>query len=497
MTIQNALQTLYAHMKKQAAFGHAMGLIYYDGATTAPKGTGPNRGETLAILSEEAYKLATSPELEETLEFLHENRAELTQEQARTVELLRKDFTETRAVPMEEFVAYRRLTNEAEDVWHRAKVNDDYASFAPYIDKIVAAQISLARHIAPDKDPYDFRLSRYEEGLNRETCDRFFSALREGLAPVIRRVQAAEPLDDSCLWGHFPIARQRELSDYIMGVIGLDPMHVGIGETEHPFTTCFSRHDVRLTTHYHEDNFSYSMFSVLHEGGHAMYMAHTRPEYAYTCLDDGASMALHESQSRFIENLIGRSRPFISAISPKLRSLFPSLTDVSDEEIYRAVNKSVPSLIRTEADELTYCMHVMVRYELEKRLFAGEITSLELPGEWNRLYLEYVGIEPASNREGVLQDSHWSSGLFGYFPSYALGSAYGAQMLARMRETVDVDAAAARADLTPVTEWLRERIWQYGRLFAPEKTLQNAVGEPFDPKYYVDYLTKKYEDLIG
>ncbi len=208
-------------------------------------------------------------------------------------------------------------------------------------------------------------------------------------------------------------------------------------------------------------------------------------------------MAMHESQSRFIENLVGRSRPFVHFMTPKLRELFPQLAGVSGEELYRAVNRSVPSLIRTKADELTYCMHVMVRYELEKRLFAGEITSWDLPGEWNRLYREYVGIDVPSNREGVLQDSHWSSGYFGYFPSYALGSAYGAQMLAKMKETVDVDDAAASGDLSPITGWLREKVWQYGRLYAPGDVLEKAVGAPFDPRFYMDYLTRKYDDLIG
>ena len=497
MTTQEALSALKTHQKLQAAYGHAMGMIHYDGVTTAPRGTGANRGETLAILSAEAYKLSTSPQAEETLEYLNGHLSELSGEDARTVYLLRKDFVETRAVPMDEFVAYRRLINEAGDVWHKAKANDDYAAFAPYIDKIVAAQISMTRHVAPEADPYDWRLSRYEEGLDRATCDRFFETLRQGLSPVIRRVQAAPPLDDGCLKGHFPIEAQKKLSEWLMGVIGLDPQHVGIAETEHPFTTCFSRNDVRLTTHYYEENFSFSMYSVLHEGGHAMYMAHTRPEYAYTTLDGGASMAMHESQSRFIENLVGRSRPFVHFMTPKLRELFPQLAGVSGEELYRAVNRSVPSRIRTKADELTYCMHVMVRYELEKRLFAGKITSWDLPGEWNRLYREYVGIDVPSNREGVLQDSHWSSGYFGYFPSYALGSAYGAQMLAKMKETVDVDAAAASGDLSPITGWLREKVWQYGRLYAPGDVLEKAVGAPFDPRYYVDYLTRKYDDLIG
>ena len=497
MTIEEGLNKLEALQKKMAAYNHAMGLIYFDGVTTAPKGTGANRGETLAILTEEAYKLSAGEETGALLDFLHENEASLNAAQKRMVELLRKDFVEMRAIPMDEYVAYQRLTNEAEDVWHRAKVDNDYAAFAPYIDRIVAAQIKMAKYVEPDTDPYDYRLGRYEEGLNRAVCDAFFDALRASLAPLIRRVQAAPQLDDSCLHGVFPLDTQRALSDYLMDVIGLDRAHCGIAETEHPFTTSFTRHDVRITTHYHEENFSYSMYSVIHEGGHALYDANTDEAYAYTCLGEGVSMSIHESQSRFMENIIGRSRAFVSLIAPKLRALFPQLEGVSDEALFRAVNRSESSLIRTEADELTYCMHVMIRYELEKKLFAGEMTARDLPAAWNALYKEYLGIDVPTDREGVLQDSHWSGGLFGYFPSYALGSAYGAQILAKMRETVDVDACVARGDLAPVTGWLREHVWKYGSLLKPGALFEQAVGAPFDAKFYIDYLTEKYETLYG
>ena len=497
MTVQEGLKKLDALQRKMAAFDHAAGMIYFDGVTTAPKGTGANRGETLAILSEEAYKLSAGEETGALLDFLHENEAEFTPEQKRMVEILRKDFVETRAIPMEEYVAYERLTNEAEDVWHRAKIENDYAAFAPYIDRIVAAQISMARHVEPDTDPYDYRLGRFEEGLTRAACDAFFDELRGSLAPLIRRVQAAPQLDDACLHGHFPLDKQRALSDWLMDTLGLDRAHCGIAETEHPFTTSFSRYDVRITTHYHEENFASSMYSVIHEGGHALYDANTAEAYAYTCLGDGVSMAIHESQSRFMENIVGRSRAFVSLAAPKLRALFPQLEGVDDEALYRAVNRSEPSLIRTEADELTYCMHVMIRYELEKKLFDGQLTARDLPAAWNALYKEYLGIDVPSDREGVLQDSHWSSGLFGYFPSYALGSAYGAQMLAKMRETVDIDACVARGDLSPVTDWLRERVWRFGSLMKPGVLFEQAVGAPFDAKYYVDYLTEKYGALYG
>ena len=497
MTVEEGVSRLIAHQKRLAAYNHALGLIYYDGATTAPRDTGAHRGESMAVLSEDVYRISTDPEIEGLLEFLNDNLASLTAEQARMVWLMRRDFIETRAVPMDEYVAYQRLVNESEDVWHRAKEENDYARFAPYIDRVVAAQIAMAKHVKPGEDPYDYRLSRFEEGLSRAQCDAFFDRLRTELAPLIRETQVREQIDDSCLTGDFPIEGQRALSDYLMRVMGLDMGHCGIGETEHPFTTGFSRYDVRITTHYHRENFASSMYSVVHEGGHALYESNTDEKYAYTCLGDAVSMAIHESQSRFYENIIGRSEAFIALIKPKLDELFPQLKDVSAEALYRAVNKAQPSLIRTEADELTYCMHIMVRYELEKKLFAGEMTSRDLPGAWNEMMKEYLGVDVPNDREGVLQDTHWSGGLFGYFPSYALGSAYGAQMLDAMSRTVDVFSCVAQGDFAPVNDWLRNRIWRHGSLYTPSELLRNAVGGPFDPACYIGYLTKKYTALYG
>ena len=206
-------------------------------------------------------------------------------------------------------------------------------------------------------------------------------------------------------------------------------------------------------------------------------------------------MSIHESQSRFYENIIGRSRGYIRLIAPKLRELFPQLANVNDEALYLAINKSTPSLIRTEADELTYCLHILIRYELEQQLFDGTLSVQDLPRAWNDLYKEYLGIDVPTDREGVLQDMHWSGGLFAYFPSYALGSAYGAQMLHVMKQTVDVEGALKSGDLSPINGWLEKNIWQYGGLYDPGELLQKALGEPFDPMYYVNYLKNKYSEL--
>ena len=498
MELAQAITKLDALQRKMFAYNHAMGVLYYDGATAAPAGSAANRGETMAVLSEAEYLMATGPEMIDLLDFLYAHNDELTQKQRRIVEMLRKDLAELRCIPQEEYAAASKLMAESTAAWHEAKPRSDFSIFAPYLEKVIETKKRFAHYVKPDIDPYEYYLDTYEPGLTRRKCDEFFAALRARVVPLLKRVQAARQVDASFLTGDFPLEAQRKLSDELMEIMRIDRSFCSIGETEHPFTTNFTKRDVRITTHYYPDNAVSSMYSVIHEGGHALYELHTADEDMYNGLGSGVSMGLHESQSRFYENLVGRSRGFVTFLAPRLRALFPQqLGGVSDDALYRAVNRCEASLVRTEADELTYSMHIMVRYEIEKKLFADEISVAEIPQEWNRLYQEYLGVTPSCDRDGCLQDSHWSDGSFGYFPSYALGSAYGAQMLARMRETVDVDACEKNGDLAPINSWLCEHIWQYGCLYKPAELLERVFETPFDPKYYLDYLETKFTEIYG
>lgn len=498
MELAQAITKLDALQRKMFAYNHAMGVLYYDGATAAPAGSAANRGETMAVLSEAEYLMATGPEMIDLLDFLYAHNDELTQKQHRIVEMLRKDLAELRCIPQEEYAAASKLMAESTAAWHEAKPRSDFSIFAPYLEKVIETKKRFAHYVKPDIDPYEYYLDTYEPGLTRRKCDEFFAALRARVVPLLRRVQAARQVDASFLTGDFPLEAQRKLSDELMEIMRIDRSFCSIGETEHPFTTNFTKRDVRITTHYYPDNAVSSMYSVIHEGGHALYELHTADEDMYNGLGSGVSMGLHESQSRFYENLVGRSRGFVTFLAPRLRALFPQqLGGVSDDALYRAVNRCEVSLVRTEADELTYSLHIMVRYEIEKKLFADEISVAEIPQKWNRLYQEYLGVTPSCDRDGCLQDSHWSDGSFGYFPSYALGSAYGAQMLARMRETVDVDACEKNGDLAPINAWLCEHIWQYGCLYKPAELLERVFETPFDPKYYLDYLETKFTEIYG
>ncbi|MBE6835045.1 MAG: carboxypeptidase M32 [Ruminococcaceae bacterium] len=499
LTVSQAKDELYALQKKLSAYEHAMGVIYYDGSTTAPKGTAENRAQSLSVLSEEVYKYSTSENTVELLEFLDSNKDELNEKEKRMVYLLLKDLREMKKIPMEEYIEYEQLLVLADDVWHKAKEESNFELFCPYLEKIFEFNKKFAKYVEPEKDPYEYCLSKYEEGLTKATLDEFFKKLRDSIVPLLKRISEVEQVDDSIRHGFFAEKDQEAFSYFLMEAIGLDLDHVGLSTTEHPFTTSLGSHlDERITTHYFEDDFACSMYSVIHEGGHALYDTGSARDLAFTVLDGGTSMSIHESQSRFYENIIGRSKPFCEYIFPYLCKFFPEqMKGRTAEELYKAVNKAEPSLIRTEADEVTYSLHVMIRYELEKRVMAGEIEVKDLPKEWNRMYKEYLGIDVPDDKHGVLQDSHWSGGLVGYFPSYALGNAYGAQFLDKMKKTVDVDKCVAEGNLKPINDWNRENIWVHGSLYTPQQILDRVLGEKFNADYYIEYLNNKCKDVYG
>lgn len=494
--IAQAIAAMEEHQKTLAAYNHAIGVLYLDATTAAPKDTWEGRGKTMEVLSEAVYRQSTSQDLADILAFLQPREDCLDTLHKAQLKRLARDYEKFCRVPKTEYIAYQVLINDAQAVWEKAKNANDFPSFAPYLEKIVDYNRRFAGYYSPGLATYDALLKEYEEGLNMKILDAFFSELRSVIVPLLAKTREKPQIDDGFLHKHYPVADQRDFSDYLMEVMGLDRSHCGIAETEHPYTTNFNNKDVRITTHYHEDDLVSSMYSVIHEGGHALYELGCDDVYNYTCLYGGVSMGVHESQSRFYENIIGRSRAFIHSIYPYLQKKFSGQLDgITEEQFYRAVNKTEPGLIRTEADELTYCLHVAVRYEIEKKLIDGSLKTADVPAEWNRLYREYLGVDVPDDTRGCLQDSHWSGGSIGYFPSYALGSAYGAQMLCVMQQDLgDVYADVAQGNLGRITAWLREHIHQFASFKTPGETFTDVCGQ-FDAKYYTDYLTKKYTEL--
>lgn len=497
-TLDQALSAMDKFQQTKAAYDHALGMIGLDAVTAAPHNSWEGRGKTMEVMSGITYELETNPEINLWLSYLEAHQEELDPVRRRQVELIRKNYDKTNKVPAEEYIDYSVLLNDAQTIWERAKRENNFDLFAPYLERIVAYNRKFAHYYNPDLEPYDALLNEYEEGMTMETLDVFFAQLRECTVPLLSKIQAMQPIDDSFLRKFYSKEDQKKLSEYLMDVMGLDRGHCAIAESEHPFTLNFNNKDVRITTHYYENNLTFSMYSVIHEGGHALYELGAEDAYNYTVLTGGVSMGMHESQSRFYENIIGRSEPFIHAIFPRVKEVFPEqLPGVDEGMFYRAINKAEPSLIRTEADELTYATHVMIRYEIEKQLIGGTLEVKDVPAEWNRLYKEYLGINVLSDTEGCLQDSHWSGGAIGYFPSYALGSAYGAQMLHVMQEQiVDIWEDVAKGDLSRITAWLKEKIHAHASFKKPGALFEEVCGK-FDAKYFTDYLTEKYSKLYN
>ena len=497
-SMAQALEQLHKLGKTYTAYVHALGVIELDAATAAPSGSWEGRGETTAILSEIMYDLIASPENGTLIDYLKEHAEQLSPVQARELEVLEKQYLQMKRIPAEEYIAFNVLKNDSQANWEKATAASDFAIFQPYLEKIVEFQRKFAGYYNADLPAYDALLNEYEEGMTMEVLDAFFEKLRSVIVPLVSKISRQKQLDYPFVHRTYPVDLQRKFSEFLMETMSIDRNYCGIAESEHPFTMNFNNKDVRITTHYYEANLLSSMFSVIHEGGHAIYELNADDRYNHTFLYGGSSMGIHESQSRFYENLIGRSKAFAAYVLPKLKELFPEqMADVDTDIFYHAINKVNPSLIRIEADELTYCLHIMVRYELEKQLISGTLEVKDVPEAWNRLYQEYLGVEVPNDTLGCLQDIHWSFGDLGYFPSYALGSAYGAQMLAVMQQQLgDVFADVSKGDLSGITAWLKQNIHQYACFKKPGQLLEDACGA-FDASYYADYLTKKFSELYN
>lgn len=479
---------------------YLMKITSFDGATVAPENSAPARGEALGTLSAEHHALLTGTEAVELLDELTAAVATdtITDPQVvAEVRTLARDQREARVIPADEAEAWTRLTCEAEAVWNKAKTTDDWAAFEPYVDRIIETLKRHAGYIDPTRDPYDVWLDQYERGMGTAAYDRFFDQVRETVVPLVHAVgERGEQPDAPWRAAHVPDAVQRELSHDLMSLMGLNAADTTLAYTEHPFSEGFSVGDARVATHIYENDLLSNVYSIIHESGHAAYELGVNPAYARTCLEGGTSMGIHESQSRFFENTIGRSRAFMGPLLAVLRKHVPEVYgNVTEDELYRGANIAVPSLIRTEADELTYPLHIMLRYDIERMLFAGEATAQDIPALWDKLVKQYLGIDVPNNAQGCLQDIHWSSG-FGYFPTYALGSAYDAQYVATMtRDGIDLEQACASGELAPVLEWLRTRIWQWGRGKDAAELIRGACGAPFDATFYCEYLATKFGEL--
>ncbi len=494
-TLDEDLAALDALEKKLFSHRYAIDEIGSLGEVIDPEDALAERSEALALLEEERIETLCAPEVGAMLERLGKASAQLETMRRAQVKVLTRDRASLVDVPLEEQVAFSRLTSEANDVWHKAKLAGDWDAFEPYVDRFVAAKIRIAQAMKPGQDPYDVWLNEYEQGTSRAFYDPFFSQVKDCVVPLLADCMASEhkPNHAACD-GHFDEARQWELAHDLMELEGVNPRRLWVGKTEHPFTGGPGIGFVLIASHVYPDNVLSNVFSMLHEGGHTLYEQGVDMSFAMTSLKGGTSMGMHEAQSRFFENIVGRSEAFARPLLKVLQGRFPGqFGRVTPYQLFMAENCAEPCLIRCDADELTYPLHILVRYEIEQLLFSGEATAKDVPGLWAAKYKEYLGLDVPNHTDGALQDTHWSGGDFGYFPTYALGSAFGAQFKAAMvAQGMDFDGVCASGDLAPIRAWLGEKIWRHGRAKDSAELIEAACGEPFSPTYYTDYLTEKF-----
>lgn len=488
---------LQPYMERAMAIHTAMTLFEWDNETLAPKEAGPLTARVIGTLSEEYMEILTCGEVKKLLARCAKEEG-LTGREKAIVHELREENEKLAVIPPKEYGDFARLKAEAASVWAKAKANSDFSAFAPTLRKIVDYSKKFASYRAKKGQKlYDVLLDEYEKGFDMETLDQFFGELKEHLVPLLKEVtEKSESVRDDFLTGEFPDEAQDRAARFLAEYVGFDFERGVYALSAHPFTTNLHNHDVRITSHYGKRADS-SLFSVIHEAGHGLYELGIRDDLTLTPVGQGASMGMHESQSRFFENILGRSQAFWEPVYGHLQEIFPQFKDVSLEQFVRAVNKVKPGLIRTEADELSYCLHVLVRYEIEKMLIEEDLDVEKLPQIWNDKYEEYLGVRPANDAEGVLQDIHWSQGSIGYFPSYALGSAIGAQLYCHMKKFMDVDALLREGRISVIREYLRDHIHQYGKMKTTRELLMDATGEDFNARYYVRYLEEKYRNLFG
>lgn len=497
--MSNAFDALRTHLAPIEDLKAAAAVLAWDQETFMPDGGADARAQQLSTLQSTAHEQFASDDtgtlLDRAAEALDTN--DPLDERAALVRVTRREYERARRVPSSLVAALSEATSRAQQAWKTARRENDFSLFAPHLERLVELSVEKAEAIGYEDEAYDALLEEFEPGLTTADVASTFDALRDDLVPLVDAIADAPQLDSEILHRTYPKAKQREFGERVLAEMGYDFDRGRQDVSAHPFTTSFSVDDVRITTRYDESFFPTAFFSMIHEGGHALYEQGIDPELARTPLGDGASLGVHESQARLWENHVGRSRPFWQHYFPKLKKIFPdALGDTQRESFYRAINRVEPSLIRVEADEVTYNLHVMLRFELERGLIDGSVSVNDLPARWNAAMDDYLGVVPDSDANGVLQDVHWSMGSFGYFPTYTLGTLMAAQLSESLRKDLPtLDAHLADGSFGPLLDWLRTHVHRHGRKLTAPALLERATGTALSAKAWLRYATTKFGAL--
>jgi carboxypeptidase Taq len=481
--------------------GHINAVLGWDQQINMPPGGAEERGMQSAALGRIMHEKLTSDKVGQLITDLEKEVGDLNAEteEARTVKAAKREYEKQTKVPLPLLMEFIKTTTMAHEAWLEAKNKSDFSIFQPHLEKIVELRQQYADLFKPYDHVYDPLLDDYEPGMKTAEVQGIFNKLRPQQVELLQAIAEKEPPDDSFIKTYYKEEYQEIIGRYVITRFGYDWRRGRLDIAPHPFTTQFGYGDVRISTRYLKDDAGSALFSTMHEAGHAMYEQGIPEKYKRHPLGGAASLAIHESQSRLWENIIGRSKEFWTFFYPSLQMLFPQyLADVTVEDFYRGINKVEPSLIRVEADEATYNMHIMLRLEIEIGLMEGTMKVKDLPEIWNTKMRDYLGITPPNDASGVLQDVHWSGGMIGYFPTYALGNLASVQLWDKLvEENPNVYDEIAKGQFDTVLGWMRENVHQYGCKYEPQEIMLKATGSKITPEPYMAYLKAKYSEIYN
>jgi carboxypeptidase Taq len=496
MNLDAAYAELEARLKQTHLLATIGDLLGWDEQVNLPQASSDQRAAQRAALADVQHAAATAPRIGELLSLLEHARDTLTDGQRLVLHWARKDYDKATKLPADFVREKAEQGSRGYQAWRNAREKNDFPSYAPVLEKNIELAKREAAYLGHGAAPYDYMIDCFDPGMTAAVIERLFDELKVGLVPLVRQITSSKVKANEDALRGFPVERQQAFLREVTDRIGFDYGRGRIDVSPHPFCSGTGA-DVRMTTRYHTDNPLGSLFGAIHETGHGLYEQGLPVEQHHTALGRAVGMGVHESQSRLWENQVARSRGFWKYFEPKYRAAFAEqLKTVSSDELYLAINAVAPTLIRVDADEVTYNLHIILRFELEKKLFTGTLTVADLPAAWKKASCELLGLEPANDREGVLQDVHWSDGGFGYFPSYCIGNMMAAQLwyhVLTLRPQLEDDFA--HGDFIWLLGWLRENIHAQGRRFDTLALVQRATGEPLSPKYLIRYLKERYGSL--
>jgi len=492
--MSNNFDRLKSRLNDVNALNAAIAIMDWDQQTYMPRGGAEARAQHVGSLSRMAHEQFVD---EETLRALDGAQGEVSSEDdVAMLRVVRRDLDLRTKIPASLVEEKSKLSSIAHEIWVEARAENNFAKFAPSLEKMVDLTRQEAEHLGYTDHIYDALTDQYEEGATKASWDAMFDSIREPIVDLVKAIKdAPNHPNDAFLYGEWDVTAQREFTEKMIQEIGFD---FGRGRQDvapHPFCTGWSIGDIRLTTRY-KPYLGSAIFGSLHEAGHGMYEQGSPMEWDLTPLAGGVSLGLHESQSRTWENIVGRSKAFWSHYLPDLNRRFPKLGAPDVETFYRAINKVEPSLIRVEADEVTYNLHIMIRFEIECEMLTGQLAIKDLPAAWNAKYESYLGITPPSDKDGCLQDVHWSMGSIGYFPTYSMGNLLSYQIWSKLKSDLgDVDALMAKGDFAPILEWLQAKVYRQGRKYSPVDLVKNVTGKPMDASDYIEGIVGKYREI--